>query len=160
MSKTKEERHKDVVREYYRIKNERDYDAADDIIHDDFTAVYPGANGLKTKFNKEILQKTWSQGADAMDLHYDVHELIAEGEWVVAHLNYTGTHEGELMGIEPTGNTIDVEQHLQLRFEDEQIVEGFSTYNALNGWWRELRVMPPIDFNKGPRGTHPLREEE
>jgi len=150
MSTDKERRHKEIVREYYRIKNEADYEAADAIISDDFAATFYLANGEEREFDKQFLIDTWSDGKGAFpDMHYDVDWIMAEDDRAVAHVNYTGTHEGELYSIEPTGNTIDVEQHLSFRFEDEQIVEMHSTYNALNGWWRELGVMPPVSFTEG-----------
>lgn len=148
MPTSKEEKHKEIVREYYRIKNERDYNAADSIIDDDFSATFYIANGKEKRFDKERLIDTWSDGVDALsDLQYDVDWIVAEGDRAVAHVNYSGTHDGELYSVEPTGNEIDVEQHLSFRFEDEQIVEMHSTYNALNGWWRELGVVPPISFD-------------
>lgn len=162
MSKPKTERHKDAVREYYRIKNERDYEAIDEILADDFTATYCDGHGLKSQFDKELLVDAWSQGTDTdtqdSDVYYSIHEIIAEGDRAVAHLNYGGTHNWEMMGIEPTGKQTDTEQHLHFRFADGKIVEGFSTYNALNGIWRRIGAMPPIDFDKGSSGTHRLRE--
>src|SRR4029453_18836386 len=37
------------------------------------------------------------------DLHAEVHEVIAEGELVAARVTYTGTHQGEFLGIPATG---------------------------------------------------------
>jgi predicted ester cyclase len=37
------------------------------------------------------------------DLHAEVHDVIAEGELVAARVTYTGTHQGEFVGIPPTG---------------------------------------------------------
>jgi steroid delta-isomerase-like uncharacterized protein len=37
------------------------------------------------------------------DLHAEVHEVIAEGDLVAARVTYTGTHQGEFVGIPATG---------------------------------------------------------
>jgi steroid delta-isomerase-like uncharacterized protein len=37
------------------------------------------------------------------DLHAEVHEVIAEGELAAARVTYTGTHQGEFVGIPATG---------------------------------------------------------
>jgi predicted ester cyclase len=37
------------------------------------------------------------------DLHAEVHDVIAEGELVAARVSYTGTHQGEFLGIPATG---------------------------------------------------------
>lgn len=42
------------------------------------------------------------------DLHLTVHQQIAEGEWVVTVYTARGTHQGEWMGIQPTGKVIEV----------------------------------------------------
>ena len=34
---------------------------------------------------------------------YDVHDLIAEGELVAARVTYSGSHQGEFIGIPATG---------------------------------------------------------
>ena len=37
------------------------------------------------------------------DLHFDIQQMIASGDYVVTRWHGTGTHKGELMGIPPTG---------------------------------------------------------
>src|SRR5688500_5684626 len=37
------------------------------------------------------------------DLHLEIEDLIAEGDQVVTRWRSTGTHKGELNGIQPTG---------------------------------------------------------
>ena len=37
------------------------------------------------------------------DLHAEVHDVIAEGDLVAARVTYSGTHQGEFVGIPATG---------------------------------------------------------
>jgi predicted ester cyclase len=40
------------------------------------------------------------------DIHLTVEDVIAEGDKVVARNTVTGTHQGEFMGLAPTGNPV------------------------------------------------------
>lgn len=42
------------------------------------------------------------------DLHWTLEEQIAEGEKVVSRFTMTGTHQGEFLGMAPTGKSIQV----------------------------------------------------
>ena len=41
------------------------------------------------------------------DLHLTVDQQIAEGEWVVSRVTARGTHEGEWLGMRPTGKRLE-----------------------------------------------------
>lgn len=146
MSGALEERNKQVVREFYRIKNERDYDALDAIMVDGFGARFVRHFGELEEFDVGYLKERYRLYWEAFpDLYYDVHELVAEGDWVVARLHYRGTHLGKLRDLEPTGKQIDVHQHLSFRFEDGKIAEMHSTADFLGGLWRRIGVAPPLE---------------
>ena len=57
------------------------------------------------------------------DLKHELNNLIAEGDRVVLRLTLTGTHEGEYMGIPPTGNKIKYTAMLEGRFSEGKLVE-------------------------------------
>src|SRR5829696_9507185 len=42
------------------------------------------------------------------DLHVTTEDVVAEGEKVVSRWTARGTHQGELMGIAPTGNGVTI----------------------------------------------------
>jgi len=57
------------------------------------------------------------------DLHLTVEDLIAEGDKVVGRTTVTGTHQGEYMGIPPTGTSVTYNEIFIFRFQDGRIAE-------------------------------------
>ena len=57
------------------------------------------------------------------DLKATIEHLIAEGDEVVLHMTWTGTQEGEFMGIPPTGNRISIGVIDIIRVADGMLVE-------------------------------------
>ncbi len=57
------------------------------------------------------------------DNHHEVEEVTAEGETVVLRCTLTGTHEGEFMGLPPTGRRIEVTEIHPYRLEGGKAVE-------------------------------------
>jgi predicted ester cyclase len=57
------------------------------------------------------------------DLNHEINNMIAEGDRVVMRVTLTGTHEGEYMGIPPTGNKIKYTAMLEGRFSEGKLVE-------------------------------------
>ncbi|MEZ4710946.1 MAG: ester cyclase [Caldilineaceae bacterium] len=59
------------------------------------------------------------------DLQASVDMMIAEGDLVMALATFTGTHEGEFLGVPPSGNQITW-SHIDInRFENGQVVEAW-----------------------------------
>lgn len=77
------------------------------------------------------------------DLHFTLEDIIAEGEKVVWRYTARGTHQGELMGIPPTGIAVTVSGMVCSRFSDGKWVEDWSNYDAL-GMLQQLGVIPAM----------------
>jgi steroid delta-isomerase-like uncharacterized protein len=71
------------------------------------------------------------------DARWDIDDVIAEGEKVVTHFTFSGTHEGELMGIPPTGNKVSVTGTGIFRVVDGKIVEWTDNLDYL-GMFQQL----------------------
>jgi steroid delta-isomerase-like uncharacterized protein len=65
------------------------------------------------------------------DLHLTLEDDIAEGNKVVSRWRAQGTHQGELMGIAPTGNQVAITGITIHRIEDGKIVEEWENWDAL-----------------------------
>jgi predicted ester cyclase len=65
------------------------------------------------------------------DLRIEIDDVIAEGDKVVARNTVTGTHQGEHMGIAPTGRAVTYNEIFILRFADGLITETWGIIDAL-----------------------------
>lgn len=57
------------------------------------------------------------------DLRLEIEDMIAEDDRVAVRSRLRGTHEGKLMGVEPTGREITMSVITIYRFEDGKIAE-------------------------------------
>ena len=75
------------------------------------------------------------------DIHLQIEDQIAEGDRVATRWVASGTHEGDLMGISPTGNRVTVAGMTIDRIADGQIVESWDNYDAL-GMMQQVGAIP------------------
>ena len=75
------------------------------------------------------------------DLRVTLEEDIAEGKKVVSRWRAQGTHQGELMGIAPTGNEVTITGITIHRIEDGKIVEEWDNWDAL-GLMQQIGAVP------------------
>jgi steroid delta-isomerase-like uncharacterized protein len=75
------------------------------------------------------------------DLRIKLEDDIAEGDKVVTRWTASGTHQGELMGIAPTGSQVTVIGITIHRIEDGKIVEEWSNWDAL-GLMQQIGAHP------------------
>ena len=75
------------------------------------------------------------------DWHSEVEELIAEGDLVVERFTASGTHRGELMGVQPTGKVLVLRGMQIFRIEDNMIVERWARLDEV-GLLRQLGLIP------------------
>ncbi len=75
------------------------------------------------------------------DVHITLEHVLSEGDLLLAHMSWTGTHVGPYMGIEPTGKTINVEVMGLNRFVDDMVVEAWGVVDVL-GMLQQLGVVP------------------
>jgi predicted ester cyclase len=54
-------------------------------------------------------------------------ELVAEDDWVLCRTMTEGTHEGEFMRLNPTGEEVVMQRHESYRIEDGDFVEVHGT---------------------------------
>jgi steroid delta-isomerase-like uncharacterized protein len=77
------------------------------------------------------------------DLHITVEDLIAEGDKVVSRNSVTGTHQGEHLGLPPTGKSVTYNEIFIARFADGRIAETWGVVDVLSQM-QQLGVIPPL----------------
>ena len=144
------EENKELVRRIYdELWNERKLEVAEELIAQD--AVNYDTGLLPQPFGPEEMKGTVRMvTAGFPDNHHDVEEMIAEGNKVVVRCTLTGTHEGEFMGMPPTGRSIEVSEIHVYRLEDGKAVEHRVGRDDL-GAMRQLGVIP--DELPGPEAA-------
>jgi predicted ester cyclase len=75
------------------------------------------------------------------DLHLTIEDLLAEGDKVVCRKSVAGTHQGEYMGIPPTGKSVAFSEIFIVRFVDGRIAETWGVVDVLSQM-KQLGVLP------------------
>jgi predicted ester cyclase len=75
------------------------------------------------------------------DWHSDVEQLVGEADLVVERFTASGTHRGELMGVQPTGNVLVLRGIQMFRIEDGMIIERWGRLDEV-GLMRQLGLVP------------------
>ena len=75
------------------------------------------------------------------DLHVHIEDSFAEGDRLVTRWSAHGTHDGELMGIPPTGKQISVGGTAIDRFENGKSVEHWEVFDQVD-LMQQLGVIP------------------
>jgi steroid delta-isomerase-like uncharacterized protein len=89
--------------------------AEDFVSHNNPPGFPPGRDGVKQFF---------ATFGDAFpDVAVTIDELVADGDMVAVATTFTGTHEGELMGMAPTGQKVSVTGIDIVRVAGGRIVE-------------------------------------
>jgi steroid delta-isomerase-like uncharacterized protein len=108
------------MRSAYDLINAGDVDGfgaliADDFVeHEDSSGFPPTKDGVLEFFR--MLRTAFP------DLRMQVEDVIASGDKAVARVAATGTHQGEFVGIPPTGRSVAVQVIDIMRFDDAGLV--------------------------------------
>jgi steroid delta-isomerase-like uncharacterized protein len=83
------------------------------------------------------------------DSYFTVEDMVAEGDKVATRKTFHGTHEGEFMGIPPSGRTVTMGLIDIVRISEGRVVEHWSMGDNL-GMVRQLGVVPQPEESAGP----------
>jgi steroid delta-isomerase-like uncharacterized protein len=108
---------------------------ADDFVeHEELPPFPPTKEGVRAFF--EMFRAAFP------DLRMHAEDLLTDGDKVVARVRFTGTHEGEFMGMPATGKSIDVEAIDIVRFGDDGLArEHWGVMDAM-GMMQQLGAVP------------------
>ena len=135
--------HEATVRHIYGHLTAHDADAFGEHLADDFVeheelpgGLEPTGDGVKAFFN--------AQFAGFSDFAATVEDVVDGGDKVVARVRFTGTHDGEFMGMPPTGKAIDVPAIDILLFGEDGLVHAhWGVFDAMR-MMQQLGVVPAL----------------
>jgi predicted ester cyclase len=103
-------------RRYIERCNEHRFEELGEFVHEevrvgDATGLDPYAAGLRAV-------------VDAFpDYHWDLQQLLVDGDWLSARLIDTGTHRGTFRGVPATGRAITAQELAIYRLQDGKIIQ-------------------------------------
>lgn len=129
-----------VIRRFTdEILNQGRFEVADEIVAADFVELDPlpgqqqGRQGLVEVLN--------TMRTAFPDMHWTIEESIVEGEKVVSRFYWTGTQQGEFLGIPPSGRAVRVKGVVI-----DRVVNGLMTDSRILmdtlGMMQQLGVIP------------------
>lgn len=131
---------RDAMSRFYEGINAGELDVVDELLaedfveHDEFPGIPQSREGVKQFF-------AMARGAFP-DLQMRVLHMVSEDDVVAAHGVFEGTHEGDFMGVPPTGRRVSVPIADVVRFaEDGRAVEHWGVTDT-GMMMQQLGVVP------------------
>lgn len=130
---------KDLLRRFYSEVSDGNFDALDELLADDVVEheEFPGLEP-----NKEGVKQFFAMFRSAFpDFRMEPHEIIAEGDLVCARMTFSGTQQGEFMGVPPSGKRIEMQAIDIVRFRDGQAIEHWGVTDSMS-MMQQLGAIP------------------
>lgn len=139
MSTTETENKELMHRVNQELYSEGNLDFIDDYIADEYvehntSSPEPVRGPEEYRENVRMLRNAFP------DMEVTTEHVIADGDKVVNHWTVHGTHEGEMMGIEPTGREVEFSGISIAKMEDGKVVEGWTNVDVF-GMLQQLGVV-------------------
>ncbi len=115
------------------------FEAAAEIFASDFAA--HDTSGDEIRGPEGMKQWATTFRSAFPDLQATIEDQIPEGDKVATRYTLSGTHQGELLGIAPTGNQVEIKCHDLDRIEEGKMAERW-TYSEALGLMQRLGVIP------------------
>jgi steroid delta-isomerase-like uncharacterized protein len=131
-----EEQNKEIVKHAWELYGKKDFEALKELYAPEFVYYSPSATPKPVSIEETIEFGKMIFKA-APDSSWTIEELLAAGDTVIARWTYRGTHEGEFIGIPPTGNKVEFGGITITRIENGKIVEDWEDYDML-GFMQQL----------------------
>lgn len=146
MSRSQESDNTATLRRLIDVLNSGDQgvisSAIDEIFHPDVlirTPLKVDASGT------ELMKQVWAVLLHGFpDLRVTVEDVIAEGDRIVSRNTVRGTHQGDYMGVSPTGKTITWNEIFIVRIVDGRVAETWGVVD-IAAQMRQLGIIPGED---------------
>jgi steroid delta-isomerase-like uncharacterized protein len=132
-----------VLRAWDDVINRGDLEAAKELFAGNYVHHSAGSEDLQG-LEAGVSTRVTMMRTAFPDLHCAVEEIIAERDMVAHRWSGTGTHEGEYMGLSPSGKKIALTGIVFSRVVDGKIVEEWSNGDDL-GILQQIGVLPAME---------------
>ena len=126
-----------VQRYVEQVVNEQNLAALDELLAADYTAHMSGSPTM----DRDGIRGFFSMLHAAFPIRSSDDDLVAEGNKVALRWSARMTHQGEFMGIAPTGKPVTANGQGFVRVRDGKIVEEHEVFDAL-GLMQQLGAVP------------------
>lgn len=118
-----------VVGLFYDGINEGNFGVIDELVADDFIdrEEFPGFSQDK----EGVWQFFTTFRAAFPDLRMDAHEVVIDGDLACVRSTMSGTHEGNFMGLPPSGRRFEVTGFDMVRIRDGEFVEHWGLIDSM-----------------------------
>ena len=106
---------------YDEVFSQGNVDAIDELLSDDFKEHQELPPGIPQGKGAPKAYTAMFRGAFS-DFQMNVEEMLQDGNKVIARVRVSGTHDGEFMGIPPTGKKFDVTAIDILEYRDDKVI--------------------------------------
>jgi steroid delta-isomerase-like uncharacterized protein len=130
---------KDLLRRFYAEMSAGNLDAIDEVVvdsfieHESFPGIEPNKEGVRQFF--QMFRSAFP------DMKMEAHEIVGEGDLLCVRGTMSGTHQGEFMGMPPTGKRFEVEGFDMVRVRDGQFTEHWGLFDTMT-MMQQLGAIP------------------
>lgn len=98
---------------------------------------------MSVESEKELEELIGMYRVGIPDLDIRIQHIVAEADWVTTRVICNGTHTGELAGIPPTGNQVDITASDIFQMSDGKAIESWHNVDDF-GLLQQLGVVPAM----------------
>jgi len=130
-----------MLRLYEEVFSQGKLDLVDEILADDFVEHEELPPGVPQGKEAPRALVAMLRGAFP-DFHAAVEEMLEDGNKVITRARFSGTHQGEFMGIPPTGRSVDIPVIDIVEFRDGKAIAHWGIMDQA-GMMQQLGVGGP-----------------
>jgi steroid delta-isomerase-like uncharacterized protein len=139
-SLSKQERNKQLVRQFFEASDRQDAEMMDQLVSStNYSLHFSGMPPMNWNTNKEQFLAPFNKAFP--DLRRNIVDMVAEGDKVAVSINVTGTYKGEFQGIPATGKQVSFTAMDILTIIDGKITEEWATADMM-GLMQQIGAIP------------------
>jgi steroid delta-isomerase-like uncharacterized protein len=129
---------KAVIQSFIDAWNSKDLDRFDELMSETCQLTVGNTTMSCSPSATRAIAEHWLAGFP--DYQFELLDLIADGDNVVARMPFTGTQTGPVLDLPPTGRSVHVTEIVIFQIADGKIIEAWEEYDEL-GMRRQLGVL-------------------